>query len=69
MNRRSYFPTVFLFRGGLGLIAVHLLNTFFVTAGLPLYVGIGVPSALVSGILGAPGVLLLYGVSLCERLL
>ncbi len=69
MRRGNYLGMTVIVRGILGTIAVSFINSFLAAAGYPLSVGIGVTSAAVSGILGVPGLLLLYGIDLCARLL
>lgn len=52
----------FLLRAIFGLIAIYLVNSFLQGRGLQAAVGINPLSFLTSGILGFPGVALLYGI-------
>ena len=45
------------------------LKDFLDGRGIPVHVGLGAVSLFVSGALGAPGVLLLYGIGICAWLL
>lgn len=69
MRRGNSFGAAFLLRAVLGTVAIYFINSFLASSGFSLNVGIGVTSTLVSGALGAPGVLLLYGIDLCSKLL
>ena len=69
MRSRTELLLNVILRGVLGLLAVYFVNAFMEASGISLHVGIGVPSALVSGVLGMPGVLLMYGIDLCAHLL
>lgn len=68
MKRSGNLIAAFLLRSGIGLMSVHFINTFLESAGYAISVGIGTASAVVSGILGAPGILLLYGINFCSIL-
>lgn len=52
----------FVLRAILGLGAVYLVNQFLELKGIPVAVGLNLCTLLVSGILGIPGVGLLYGI-------
>lgn len=52
----------FLLRAVFGLIAIYLVNSFLRGRGLQAAVGINPLSFLTSGILGFPGIALLYGI-------
>ena len=52
----------FFVRIVLGALGMILLNNFFSDQGLSIYVGLNPLSLLTAGILGFPGVLLLYGI-------
>ena len=54
----------FILRAVLGLLLIYFVNSFLDGRGIPVHV-----SLLVSGVLGAPGVLLLYGIGICAWLL
>ena len=50
-------------RGILGTIAIYFINSMLEGMGISLGVGVNIFTALTSGILGTPGVALLYGIS------
>ena len=52
----------FFVRFVLGVMGILLLNQFFLERGLSIYVGLNPVSLLTVGILGLPGVALLYGI-------
>lgn len=58
----------FLVRMILGMALVFFLNQVFDSAGIRLSVGYNPVSAVMTGTLGVPGVLLLYGVAGCRFL-
>lgn len=66
LRRRTELLLGFLVRGGLGTAAIYFINAFLASQGLARGVGIGAVSVLVSGILGLPGVALLYGINICR---
>lgn len=53
----------FLLRAVFGMIAIFLVNSFLQGRGLEGSIGINPLSFLTSGILGFPGVVLLYGIN------
>lgn len=52
----------FLLRAVFGMIAIYLVNSFLQGRGLQASVGMNPLSFLTSGILGFPGIALLYGI-------
>ena len=58
----------FCLRGILGTIAIFFINAALERAGISLGVGINGATVLTTGILGFPGVLLLYGINLVRLL-
>ncbi len=54
----------FLLRAVFGMIAIFLVNSFLQGRGLQGGVGINPLSFMTSGILGVPGVALLYGIKI-----
>ena len=46
------------------MIAVQLINSFFAEQGVSAFVGMNPLSFLTAGVLGIPGVALLYGIQL-----
>ena len=59
----------FLVRIIIGMACVFFLNQVFDNAGVDLKVGCNVISVTTTGVLGVPGVLLLYGIEGCQFLL
>ena len=51
-----------LTQGALGFFGIYLLN--FVTASMGISVGLNVLNFFITGVLGVPGLLLLYGLSI-----
>ncbi|MFW5676743.1 MAG: pro-sigmaK processing inhibitor BofA family protein, partial [Acetivibrio ethanolgignens] len=49
-----------------GGIAIYALNTIFQYIGLQMVVGINVKTIATVGVLGFPGLLLLYGILFCH---
>ena len=58
----------FLVRIIIGMACVFFLNQVFDNAGVDLKVGCNVISVTTTGVLGVPGVLLLYGIEGCQFL-
>lgn len=54
----------FLLRAVFGMIAIFLINSFLQGNGLAGSIGINPLSFVASGLLGVPGVALLYGINL-----
>lgn len=55
-----------LLRMVFGGIGIYLLNTLFQFAGMQVLVGINVKTIATVGILGLPGLFLLYGIMFCH---
>ena len=53
-----------LLRGVFGILAVHFINVYCIKNGYPVSVGINLYTVPVLGCLGAPGLALLYGISM-----
>lgn len=64
IKKRPTAILTFLCRLTVGLVYIYIFNSFCSARGLSTYIGINLPTALVSGILGLPGVMLLYMASL-----
>lgn len=47
-----------------GLLAIYILNTVFQSINIDLAVGINAVTSLIVGVLGIPGIILLYGLIL-----
>ena len=69
MRSKTELLLNFILRCVLGTLAIYFINAFLDAQGFPGHVGIGAASVIVCGTLGFPGVLLLYGISICARLL
>ncbi len=55
-------------RGILGTIAIYFINSMLEGMGISLGVGVNIFTALTSGILGIPGVLVLYAIGIYKIL-
>lgn len=64
MKNRVELLLNFLLRAVFGMIAIFLINSFLQDKGLAGSVGINPLSFVTSGLLGFPGVALLYGINL-----
>ena len=62
MKNKSQFLVNFIVRAILGLGIIFFVNQFLAYKGIALNVGINAISFVTSGLLGAPGVAMLYGV-------
>ena len=69
MRSKTQIFLNFILRAVLGLLLSYFVNSFLDGRGIPVHVGLGAVSLFVSGALGAPGVLLLYGIGICAWLL
>lgn len=64
MKNRVELLLNFLLRAVFGMIAIFLINSFLQDKGLVGSIGINPLSFVTSGLLGFPGVALLYGINL-----
>nr|WP_318682742.1 pro-sigmaK processing inhibitor BofA family protein [uncultured Acetatifactor sp.] len=55
-------------RSVLGTIAIYFINSMLAAMGISLGVGINIVTILTSGILGIPGLLVLYGIGIYQML-
>lgn len=62
MKEKNQFWVKFIIRAILGLGLIFFANQFFVHRGIALEVGFNAVSLIVSGVLGLPGVVMLYGI-------
>ena len=69
MRSKTQIFLNFILRAVLGLLLIYFVNSFLDGRGIQVHVGLGAVSLFVSGALGAPGVLLLYGIWICAWLL
>ena len=53
----------YLLRLTFGIIGIYLINLLFQSVGYDIYVGVNEGTMLILGLLGAPGILCLYGLS------
>ncbi|HBA67987.1 MAG TPA: Pro-sigmaK processing inhibitor BofA [Lachnospiraceae bacterium] len=58
----------FIFRSVIGTVAIFFMNGFLVSQGLSIAIGINPITVLTSGILGIPGLIMLYGINLYKFL-
>ena len=68
LRRKKEWLVNFVFRAVTGTDAVFFLNGFLVSRGLAIAIGINPITVLTSGILGFPGLLMLYGINLYKIL-
>lgn len=61
-QRRPGIVTNFLIRAIVGMVLIFFVNEFLAYRGIDVKVGLNVISFIISGILGVPGVALLYGI-------
>lgn len=64
MKNKTEILLNFLLRAIFGMIAVFLINSFLRDKGLQGSIGINPLSFVTSGLLGIPGIALLYGINL-----
>lgn len=64
MRNRGEIILNFLLRAVFGMIAIFLINSFLQDKGLQGSIGINPLSFVTSGLLGFPGIALLYGINL-----
>lgn len=68
MRSRTDMLINFIMRAVLGTLSSYFINMFLSAQGFSWHVGIGPFSIVVSGLLGLPGIGLLYGISICSML-
>ncbi len=68
MRSRTDLLINFIMRAVLGTLSIYFINMFLGSQGFSWHVGIGPFSIVVSGLLGLPGIGLLYGISICSML-
>ena len=62
MERKNYFLVNFIVRAILGMGVIFFANQFFLHQENALNVGFNAVSIVTSGLLGLPGVVMLYGI-------
>lgn len=68
MKTKKKILVNFLIRAICGFVIIFFVNQFFDWKEMPINVGFNVISFFVSGLLGVPGVAMLYGVVACSFL-
>lgn len=63
-RRKKEWIINFILRSVAGTIAAFFINGFLVSQGLAIAIGINPITVLTSGILGFPGLIMLYGINL-----
>ena len=66
--RKAEWLINFVLRSIMGTIAIYFINIGITFLGLSTVVGINAASVLTTGILGIPGIVMLYGLSLYKIL-
>lgn len=67
-EERPHFIVNFIIRAILGIAIIFFVNEFLTSKGISLHVGMNPATFLTSGILGIPGVALLYGITFYQSL-
>ena len=67
-RRKKEWLINFVLRAVAGTVAVFFMNGFFVSKGISIAIGINPITMLTSGILGFPGLIMLYGINLYKIL-
>lgn len=68
LKKRAEWLLAFLFRAVIGTVAIYFLNLVIVSYDMGFEIGINPVTVLTTGILGFPGILLLYGINLIQFL-
>ena len=66
--RKAEWLINFVLRSIMGTIAIYFINIWVTFLGFTTVVGINAASVLTTGILGIPGIVMLYGLSIYEIL-
>lgn len=67
-RKRKEWIINFVLRSVTGTVAIFFMNGFLVSQGLSIAIGINPITVLTSGILGIPGLIMLYGINLYKIL-
>lgn len=67
-RRKKEWIINFVFRTVTGTVAIFFVNGFLVSQGIGIAIGINPITVLTSGILGFPGLIMLYGINLYKWL-
>ena len=68
LRKKKEWMINFIFRAVTGTVAVFFINGFLVSRGWSIAIGINPITVLTSGILGFPGLIMLYGINLYKFL-
>ncbi len=68
LRQRAEWMLTFLFRMATGTVMIYFINMAIVSYNMEFAIGINPLTVLTSGILGFPGVLLLYGINMINIL-
>lgn len=68
LKKRAEWLLTFLLRAVTGTVIIYFVNMFIISNDMGFEIGINPVTVLTSGILGFPGVLLLYGINLVQNL-
>ncbi|MDD3205122.1 MAG: pro-sigmaK processing inhibitor BofA family protein [Lachnospiraceae bacterium] len=68
MKKKSELLINFILRTVLGLISIYFINEILKWQSIDVLVGMNPITALTTGMLGFPGVILLYGIQFCKFL-
>lgn len=68
VKRKSELMINFILRAVMGTVAIFLVNSVLESKGLSVGIGINPFTVLTSGILGFPGIAVLYGINLYKSL-
>lgn len=63
MGRKIEWVINFILRAVMGTVGIYFLNAFLITRDISVAVGINPVTFLTSGILGFPGLIVLYGIN------
>lgn len=68
LKKRAEWLLTFLFRGVTGTVMIYFINLLITSTNMGFEIGINPVTVLTTGILGFPGVLLLYGINFVKIL-
>lgn len=68
LKKRAEWLLTFLFRGVTGTVMIYFINLLITSNNMGFEIGINPVTVLTTGILGFPGVILLYGINLVQIL-
>jgi len=68
LKKRAEWLLTFLLRGVTGTVMIYFINLLITSTNMGIEIGINPVTVLTTGILGFPGVLLLYGINFVKIL-